>query len=278
MGRACSISFAISFLVVSSAWLTPLHAEQLVIPGTGSAETILRELAKDFNARGGEHQVVVPPSTGSDSGIRGVDNNEVFLARVSKPLKEADLKKGLRYRPFARDAVIFATGEGVKVKNVSTAQLIDIFSGKARSWADVGGNPAPIRVFIREKIDSKYQVILEHVEPFRALGFSGQAKMLHHTYEMIAMLDRFDKGVGWITRSTLTSGKSRLRSLSLDGVEASTENVASGKYRLAIDFGLVYKESRLNDASRTFIDYIDSDAGRKVMEKAGLVYLARSPS
>lgn len=261
--------------MLGAAWLSPAAAEPLTIPGTGSAEVILGELAAGFNALYPEHRVSVPRSTGSDNAVRALESDEAVLGRVSKPLKEADAKKGLRYLPFAKDAVVFAAGSAVRVTGVSTEQLSDIFTGKATNWREVGGDPAPIRVLVREKSDSKFGVIQQHVPSFRNIAFSPQAKLLHHSYEMIAMLDKFDMSIGWVTRSTLHGSRTPLKTLALDNVAPTVDNIASGKYRLVMDFALIYREQRLTEGARRFIDYIYSDGGRAILEKNGLLPLTR---
>lgn len=55
------------FFAVSSA-----SAEELVVPGSGNNEFVVRELAKAFNARQTQHRVTVPPSSGMAGAVRDV--------------------------------------------------------------------------------------------------------------------------------------------------------------------------------------------------------------
>ncbi|MCX5891982.1 MAG: hypothetical protein NTW80_03255, partial [Deltaproteobacteria bacterium] len=60
-----------------------LAAETLVIPGTGSCEAILQELAGAFKARHPGQEVVIPPSIGSRGGLRVLDSVAVVIDAVA---------------------------------------------------------------------------------------------------------------------------------------------------------------------------------------------------
>jgi phosphate transport system substrate-binding protein len=123
------------FLAYSKA-----YAEQLIIPGTGACEILLKELAKEFNAEHPEHEVVIPPSVGSTGGIRQVWEGEAELGRVARDFKKHELNYSLKRLVFARDMVVFVVGSKVGVTNLSAQQLADVFSGKIENWKQVGGN------------------------------------------------------------------------------------------------------------------------------------------
>ena len=111
-------------------------AEQLVIPGTGANEVILQELATAFNAENPGDEVVIPPSVGSGGGIRLVGNGEYNLGRVARAFKDEELQHNLQYLAFARDMIVFVVGGRVGVKNLSSQQLAEVFSGKIDGFSE----------------------------------------------------------------------------------------------------------------------------------------------
>jgi len=62
---------------------TSVLAEQLMIPGTGASEVILRELAAAFNAENPGSEVIVPPSVGSGGGKILVMDDEEIIREVA---------------------------------------------------------------------------------------------------------------------------------------------------------------------------------------------------
>jgi phosphate transport system substrate-binding protein len=251
-------------------FLSPVvSAAVLAVPGTGACETVMKKLAKAFNERNPIHKVAVPTSTGSAGGIRAVIDDEAAVARVARPLTGEEAGAELTYRAFARDAVVFGVGREVKLRGLSRGQLADIFGGKIGNWREVGGESASIYVLIREDGDSSLNVIREHIGSFNGIVFAKGAKRLYHDYEMVKMLKKYRKAVGWLTASELVG--TGIKPLAIDGVAATADNLISGRYALVIEYALVYKEARLAGLAREFVDFVFSPPGREVLVSQGLV-------
>lgn len=246
-------------------------AKPLAVPGTGACETVLTKLAAAFNVQNPEHPVSIPPSTGSSGGIRSVIAGDAVLARVARPLKESEEAAGLKYKPFARDVVLFAVGRDVKVRNLTAAQIVDIFSGKILNWREVGGENAPVRVLTREPDDSSLNVIRDHMTPFRTMEFSTFGKCLYHDYEMVEALTKYRNSIGWLTGSSFHSIRDGAAALALDGVPPTRQNVLAGSYELVEEYALVYKPGNLNGAARGFARFLFSGPGKARMEELGLI-------
>jgi len=275
MGR--SVRRAAALWCVLCAAALPARGDVIDVPGSGSPEFILRQLAEGFNKLDPDHQVQIPRSARTVGGIRAIRRDEAVLARVSRQ-PTAEEAKGLTYLPFVRDAVVFAVGAGVSLRNITAFQAADIFSGRIVNWRDLGGPDAPIRVIVRSEDESILQILRRQFDPFRTLIFTNQAKVAYHASEAIELLDRFDTGIAFVARSTLSGGKTRLRAVSLDDVAPDNENIGTGRYAYVVDYGFLYREDRLSDTARRFLDYVFSDPGRRIILEHGLVPLPRRPS
>lgn len=252
-----------------------VSAAILEIPGTGACEVLLREVAAAYNARYPGQQVVVPPSVGSSGGIRLVASNQAVLARVAQPLNDKEKALGLQYLVFARDMVIFAGGAKVTVKNLTQTQLVDAYRGKISKWQDLGGAPGPIRLLVRQPRDSSLLVIREHLPVFKDIVFPPGAKVIHTDPKMLAMLQKYKYSLGWLTFSALKGAHSPIHPLALDGIAPTPENARSGKYQLLGDYALVFKEDRLNDLARSFLDFVFSQDGAQLLEQYGVIPVAK---
>ena len=158
-GLGLSAGLLLSFFL--SLLPSPVRADTLEIPGTGACEVLLRAVAEAFNAKHPEHRLIVPPTIGSSGGVRLVASDQAVLARVAQPLKDKEKAYGLRYLVFARDLVVFAGGAKVTVKGLTSAQLVDIYAGKIADWQELGGEPGPIRLLVRQPGDSNLLIIHE---------------------------------------------------------------------------------------------------------------------
>jgi phosphate transport system substrate-binding protein len=263
--------FLAGMLTLTCIWGGALRAETLGIPGTGACEVVLKALAAAFNAKNPGQEVIVPSSIGTGGGILAVAHDEYLLGRVARPPNEKERGYGLRYLVFARDAVVFAVGANVEIKGLTSGQLADIFAGKITHWQEVGGHPAPIRVLTRDPGEVSLGIIRRHLKEFQEIIFSPQSKDAHHDYEMVEMLQKYKNSIGFLTNSSICGLGTSIKTLALNNIMPTPENLESGRYTLAEDYALVYKEKRLNELARVFIDFIFSEEGKNIMKKRGVI-------
>lgn len=76
--------------------------------------------------------------------------------------------------------------------------------------------------------------------------------------------------IGYISLGSLNN---TVKALSIDGAEATAENVKSGTYKVARPFNIVTKDG-VSDVPQDFIDYIMSSDGQKVVEENGCISVA----
>jgi phosphate transport system substrate-binding protein len=246
-------------------------AATLTIPGTGACEAVLRSLATVYERSHPPAKVVIPPSVHSEGGIRQVIDGKAVLARVSRPLTPEEAGKGLIYRAFARDAVVFAVGAGVRTRNLTIRQLADIFSGKIGTWEQLDGGNGPIRVLYRQTGDSNLTRLQTTFKEFRDLRFTSDGKALYYDHEMLDMLRKYGNSVGFLTRSNISESGSPIPYLSLDGVAPTKENIVAGRYPLVTEYAFVHRKGALPPEAMEFIDFLSTMEGRKSLSGHGLV-------
>jgi phosphate transport system substrate-binding protein len=250
-------------------------AATLTIPGTGACEAALRSVATVYERSHPQAKVVIPPSVHSEGGIRQVIDGKAVLARVSRPLTPEEAGKGLIHRVFARDAVVFAVGAGVRARNLTIRQLADIFSGKIGTWEQLDGGKGPIRILYRQTGDSNLTRLQATFKEFRDLRFTREGKALYYDHEMVEMLRKYGNSVGFLTLSTINESGSPIPYLSLDGVAPTKENIVAGRYPLVTEYALVYRKGDLPPEASGFIDFLFSREGRTSLSDHGLVPVER---
>jgi phosphate transport system substrate-binding protein len=261
------IVFLLWWLLV---WQIPgLAAETLVIPGTGSSEAILQELAGAFNARRPGQEVVIPPSIGSGGGLRALLSDQCAVARIVMPL-DKNIDPKLHYWVFARDSVVFAVGAKVAIDSLTMSQLTGIFSGKITDWREVGGPAGPIRVIIRDPHDSILKTMQFYFKEFQDILFTPESKIAYHDAEMVDLLKKYKNSIGMSARSGIR-GESALKSLAVDGISPSAAGLKNGNYRSTVAYALVSKKGSLPDLGQNFVDFIFSKEARTIIEDFGLI-------
>lgn len=256
------------FLLTALHWAGTASAEELVVPGSGNNEFVLAEIAKAFNSRQTAHRVIIPPSSGTAGAVRDVSEGISQLGRSGRPLKEAELAKGLTYLPIGRDAVTVVAGAAVTVRNISTEQLKAVFSGRITEWTALGGKAAPIRVIGKEGTDAIRSQITAY---FKDLTYADSVRIAHLDTQLLELLDRYPTSFSIMNRSALGACKTKVVTLALDGVEPSLDNIANGRYPLTMEFGLIHKTSGLSPAGKAFIEFIRSPDGIKILRNQGVL-------
>ncbi len=237
--------------------------EKVVIPGTGDSQSLLRALARRFERIQPEAGIEIPDSIGSTGGIKAVVSGKAKLARVARPLKGKESNLGLTYQCFASSAVVFVVHPSVSgIDNLTTEEIIAIYSGKIRNWKQLGDPEAgKIYAIIREPGDSSLTVLNNNIAGFKDIP-QPQAKTIYSTPETVEALVKHRGTIGFLPIAM--TADTNLRIIKVDGIYPSPENIASGRYKLTVPFAIVYKEE-LSGAAKAFVDFLYSEEAKKII-------------
>ena len=259
-------------------WAGLAAAATHVIPGAGPPEIGLRALAAEFTRQRPGTVIDIPPSVGIAGGLRALQSGEASVARLARRLTENELRSGgLQQVVYGADAVVFVTGRDVPVTNLSEAQALALFSGSTDDWEALGGPPAPVLVFYREPSEIAHQAIRRHLPAFGQLKFTASAKLANSDTEMREGLARYRTALGWMTLSTSDVRDDRIRALSFNGITASADTVASGRYPMKVEHVLAWRESQLNEDMRRFLAFVMSAEGAQVLRKLQIAVPRAAP-
>ena len=243
-------------------------AEEITIVGTGSGTIILQALADAFMQEHPDVTITIPESIGSGGGIKAVGRDEYLLGRVARGIKEKEQPYGLTYLEYAKMPIVFYVNKSVTLQDLSTQQILDIYSGSVTNWNEVGGQDARMRVVTREEGDSSLSVLLELFPGFKEIAITSKAKTTFsdpETEETILS-----------TASTIAYGSYPnvkaidVNILSIDGKAPDAEN-----YPYVGPLGLIYKEANYSGTIKEFIDFASSEAGRETIAQAGGIPVAQ---
>jgi phosphate transport system substrate-binding protein len=177
---------------------------------------------------------------------------------------------GVEVHPVVWEALAVVVNPENPIAELSREQLYAVFSGQVASWSELGGPDRPIRLFTlpggREEMErvmglsetagqsARFGAVLEYSDPY-ALG---QA------------VGRSPGAIGLTSAASLERGG--LKVLRIDGVPPSTEKVKVGEYPLYRPLYLVVKpDSERGDALRRFLQFAQSQTGRDLIRRDGVV-------
>lgn len=93
------------------------------------------------------------------------------------------------------------------------------------------------------------------------------AEITNSTSVMMTTVAGNKNAIGYISLGSLNG---TVKAIKVDGVEATTENVKSGEYKVSRPFNIVTNDN-LSAVAQDFINYILSTQGQKVVEEEGYV-------
>ena len=244
-------------------------AETLVIPGTGDSQELLQTLAIAFEASHPGTTIDIPESIGSSGGIKQVRSGQAVLARVARPLNADERREGLEYLTFALSPVVFAAHLDVScVSDLSTAQVVGIFSGKIGNWALFKGCPDhTIYVANREPGDSSRSVIESYLPDLKAIA-EPAGKTVYSTPETVQILKRYPHTVAYAPLAALHG--TSLTAFSLNGTPPTPANVRAGRYPLVVPLGVVWK-GELPPLAERFLAFLFGPEAQRLIRQQGLV-------
>ncbi|MDF1553398.1 MAG: substrate-binding domain-containing protein [Deferrisomatales bacterium] len=260
-------------LVFAAAAALPLAAavsapaEVLEIVGTGDGAVVLNALATVFTAQHPDVEVQIPKSIGSGGAMKAVGTDKNVLGRVARGIKDKEKPYGLEYRAFARVPVVFFVHPEVAAENLTTTQVLDIYSGKVTTWDEIGAGTGKIRVVRREDGDSSLDSLQKSLPGFADITLLEKSKTANSTPEAFSTVEKTKGAIGFGPYDVAIS--SDVKVLTLDGKAPLTD-----AYPCLTTLGLVYKPANRTGAVAAFLDFTASDAALAVLPKTG----ARGPN
>lgn len=256
--------FSISIVSMIASALAPAAAgaDQLSVVGTGDGVEILKALGSAFNRIESSTEITIPPSIGSGGSVAAVDAGKARLGRIARRLTEAEQARGLVYTPIARLPSAFFVHPAAEVRDLSAAQLADIYAGRITNWKEVGGADLRIRVVRREEADSTLLVLRSSMPGWRDLVITERSKLATSAQEVIETVRLVEGAIGFGPFTNLLVQGSVV--LTVDGRHPTDRSYPSGA-----ELALIHRDETLTRDAKMFIAFSRSASGKSVISAHG---------
>ena len=180
----------------------------------------------------------------------------------------------LKMVPFCYDAFVFLVNGENPISGLTMEQLRQIYVGGIQNWDALGGGELPIMPFQREA-NSGSQTAMENLV-MKGVPMAGVVKnyISGGMGDLVRQIGDYDNGKGSIGYSYLYYVENLYKSgavktLALDGVAPTRENIRSGLYPLTTHYYAVYREG--DPLGEAFTEWLLSDVGQKCVAQAGYI-------
>lgn len=238
----------------------------ITMAGSTSMEKLANAVAESFMAEYPD-VTVTAEFTGSSAGIESLLSGSADIGNSSRSLKEEEKASGAVENIVAIDGIAVVTDTGNIVTGLTREQLIDIYTGAIKNWSDAGGNDEAIVVVGREAGSGTRGAFEELLEIEDACAYANE---LDSTGAVMAKVASTPGAIGYVSLDVLDD---TVIALSLDGVEATEENIKAGTYSLCRPFVMATNGdiSSQSDAVQELFAYLQSDEGKELIKTVGLI-------
>ena len=234
--------------------------------GSTSMEKLANAVAESFMAKY-PGVTVTAEFTGSSAGIEAVTAGSVDIGNSSRALKDEEKAAGVVENIVAIDGIAVVVDPANTVKDLTKDQLISIYKGEIKNWSELGGEGAPIVVVGREAGSGTRGAFEELLEIEDACAYASE---LDSTGAVIAKVASTPGAIGYVSLDAIDD---TVVAVSLEGVEATAENIKAGNYFLSRPFVMATKGeiSEQSEAVQALFEYLASDEGKEVIAGVGLI-------
>jgi phosphate transport system substrate-binding protein len=233
----------------------------IIVAGSTSVQPYAEILAEEYK-RLYPDKVVYIQGGGSSAGIASVQSDTADIGMSSRPLKDSEQVWSVE---IAKDGLALIVHPDNPVKNLTLEQVRGIYAQTITNWNEIGGHNANIHIIAREEgsgTRSAFEELVMNKE------FITPKAIVQASNGAVKQLVSGDKNaIGFISLGLVDE---KVKSVQLDSVTATLENVMNGSYTLFRPF-LFVTDTAPEGLARQFIDFTLSAEGQKILMNEGLV-------
>lgn len=202
-------------------------------------------------------------------GAVDIGNSDVFAKDKLGEEKEKELV----------DHKVIAQGFGVVVNkeagvtNLTKDQIKKIFKGEIKNWKEVGGNDEEILLIHRPESSGTRATFTEKIlDGDKDLENDSLGATQDSNGAVLNTMKKHKGGISYVALTYMRTDEAKgvLNLVSIDGVEATSENIEEGKYDFW-SWGHMYTKGEAKGLTKDFIDFVGSDKNSEVIEELGLI-------
>lgn len=248
---------------------------KIVLVGSTSVDPLAQKLAEAYKVSNPGVEIEIQ-AVGSSAGIKAAIDGSASIGMSSRELKEEEIAEGVTPHVICKDGIAVAINPENPVQNLTKEQVQKIFLGEIKNWKEVGGNDEEIIVVSRESgsgTRGAFEEILKiekEVEGKKISGLVENALQAEGTGAVKANVASKSNAIGYVSLGYIDE---TIKTVQVDGVDATAENILSGTYPVARPFVLVTKGD-VSEIDQAFLDFVMSSEGQAEVEKDGYIKVA----
>jgi phosphate transport system substrate-binding protein len=234
----------------------------LCVAGSTSVQPFAEKLAEIYMHRQPEARIDVQGG-GSSAGIYAASHGAADLGASSRELLGEEKK--LVEIPIAYDGIAVIVHPSNPLATITLAEIRQIFRGAVTNWRAMGLPPHAIHLITREEGSGTREAFEHLVMDKQEITPAALVQDSNGSVREIVAGD--PNSVGYISAGLVDD---RVKTLAIDGVLPTRENIKSHTYKLVRRFLLVSRVAPTGTC-KDFVEFVLGADGQKILEAEGLV-------
>lgn len=226
---------------------------EILAVGSTALQPLAQAAQESFTSENPNYMITVQGG-GSGTGLSQVEAGAVTIGNSDVFAEEKDGVDASKLVDHKVAVVGMApvVNKEVGVKDISKQDLIDIFTGKTKNWSELGGKDQEIAVINRASGSGTRAT-------FEKWGLDGAETIQTQEQDSSGTVRKIvAETPGAISYLALSYLDDSLQALTIDGVEATPENIATNDWKIW-SYEHMYTNGEPDANVKTFLDYMLSD-------------------
>lgn len=260
--------------LLASVATSVFASETIVVDGSTTVGPIAKAFAEYLMRHNPGLQITVSES-GSGNGAKSLINGACHVATMSRPMKPQELKaasvKGVNVveHIIAMDALPVLVHPSNPIKNLTVAQVRDIYFGRIGNWKWLGGPNLKIVRISRDTNSGTYECFNEMV-----MNKTRMAPDVEYVGSNGAVRQRVQSTPAAIGYAGLGFVDKTVKAVPINGITPCAETVLDKSYPLSRALYMYTNgEPASNTFLHTFIYFCNTPEGKQIINSIGFVAL-----
>jgi len=277
-----SVTKCFALAAVAAGISASAFAGNITVKGSDTLLILAQKWAENYMGSHADVKISVTGG-GTGTGFAALQNQTTDLCDASRKAKSAEIInciKAFNAKPteyiVALDGLSVYVNPESPLKELTVAQVGDIFTGKTKNWKEVGGPDAPITLYSRENSSGTYEFFKEHV--LKGHDFAASAQTMPGTAAIVqaVLKDKYGIGYGGAAYGGGTKQLSIKKDDASPAIEPTEDNIESGTYPIW-RYLYVYVNPALDKGDiAAYLNWIRSDDGQKYVKEVGYFPLPKN--
>jgi phosphate transport system substrate-binding protein len=235
---------------------------EISLVGSTSVQPLAEKLGEAYMALH-KNVTVTVEGGGSSVGVKTVGEGGCDIGTASRDIKESEKEtySGIVQTTICWDGIAIVVHPANTVKGLTKEQICAILTGEITNWSEVGGTNKDITVYTREASSGTRDALvslLKLEDANKNVLITDNAIECNSNGVMKTNVAGNEGAIGYVSLGVLDE---TIQALTVDGVEASPENVLNGTYCLYRPFNFVTM-GEPEGAVKDFIEFALSKDGQ----------------